>query len=65
MQQIELRYLGERRVRLKRQAAGIANRRCRFPINPVAGMRKPRYDFERSGQINLIEALEQQRPDQH
>ena len=63
MQDIQRRRIGQGRVRRQPQSFQIANRRGGLAVDAIGRVRDARQHLERSGQVDLIDALEQQGAD--
>src|SRR3569833_197742 len=63
MQHIELRRIGKRCVRREPEALDVAHGRSGLAVQAVARIRYPRQHLERAGQVDLVDAFEQQRAD--
>ena len=63
VQDIELRRISQSRVRGQSQAFHVTNRVCRLAIEAIGGVRKARQHLKGSRQVDLVEAVKQQRTD--
>jgi hypothetical protein len=63
VQNIQRRRIGQGRVRRKPQSFQISNGLCGLAVDTVGRVRDARQHLERSGQIDLIDALEQEGAD--
>ena len=63
MQDIQRRRIGQGRVRRKPQSFQVANGRRGLAVDAIGRVRDARQHLERSGQIDLIDALEQEGAD--
>jgi len=61
MQHIELLRVGQGRIRYQMQTVQIANRLDSLAVEPIGRVGSTRQHFERSGEVDLIEPLEEQR----
>jgi hypothetical protein len=63
MQNIELARVGQGGIRLEPQTARIPHRLCRLCEYAIGGIWQTRQDLERTRQVDLIQAFEQERAD--
>ena len=63
VEDVELRRFRKRSVRHNAQPLQIARRRERLRVNPVRRVGQAREHLERTGQVDLVEVVEQQRAD--
>ncbi|CEG08303.1 hypothetical protein BN961_01717 [Afipia felis] len=58
MQHVELRRIGQQRISRKTQAANVTHGVGGLAVEMIGGVRHPREDLERTGEVDLVEALE-------
>jgi hypothetical protein len=63
MKNVQRRRVGQGRIGCQPQSFQVANGRCGLAVDAVGCVRDARQDLERSGQVDLIDALEQEGAD--